>query len=96
MSNIIIKPSSTEKSIRMMESENKLIFIVDRKANKPQIKEALKSRFRIEQIARLGNNHIIYSAFSSETYRKLIVSNFNSKSLLFLSFGIRIEDFILF
>lgn len=34
----IIHPISTEKSIRMMESENKLIFMVHRKATKAQIK----------------------------------------------------------
>jgi len=37
-----------------------------------EIKEALQSRFRIEQIARLGNNHIIYPAFSSKIYNELI------------------------
>lgn len=36
------------------------------------IKKALQKRFRNEQIARLGNNHIIYPAFTSEGYRKLI------------------------
>ncbi|MCH8331682.1 MAG: hypothetical protein IH946_09965 [Bacteroidetes bacterium] len=38
----------------------------------PQVKLALKKRFRNEQIARLGNNHIIYPAFSSRMYNKLI------------------------
>jgi len=38
----------------------------------PQIKEALQKRFRSEQIARLGNSHIIYPAFSSKVYRELI------------------------
>ena len=38
----------------------------------PKVKEALKDRFRVEQIARLGNNHILYPAFSSESYRNLI------------------------
>ena len=36
------------------------------------IKKALQKRFRTEQIARLGNNHLIYPAFNSESYRKLI------------------------
>lgn len=36
------------------------------------IKRALQKRFRNEQIARLGNNHLIYPAFTSEGYRKLI------------------------
>ena len=38
----------------------------------PRVKGALKQRFRIEQIARLGNVHIIYPAFSSDSYKKLI------------------------
>jgi cell division protease FtsH len=38
-----------------------------------EIKQALQGRFRIEQIARLGNNHIIYPAFSSKIYQDLIV-----------------------
>ncbi len=33
---------ATEKSIRLMESENKLAFVVDRKATKPEIKKALE------------------------------------------------------
>ena len=38
----------------------------------PHIKEALKKRFRLEQIARLGNNHIIYPTFTEAGYKKLI------------------------
>jgi len=38
----------------------------------PQIKSALQRRFRAEQIARLGNSHIIYPAFSSKVYKALI------------------------
>ncbi len=38
----------------------------------PTIKNALQRRFRSEQIARLGNTHIIYPAFSKETFLKLI------------------------
>ena len=37
-----------------------------------QIKKSLQSRFRNEQIARLGNIHIIYPAFNSDSYRKII------------------------
>lgn len=36
------------------------------------IKEALKSRFRSEQIARLGNNLIKYPALSKENFKKII------------------------
>lgn len=42
------------------------------KITQTEIKSALQRRFRIEQIARLGNNHIIYPAFSSAIFRDLI------------------------
>ena len=45
MHGIIAYPLSTEKSIRMMESENKLAFAVHIKANKKQIKEAIEKEF---------------------------------------------------
>jgi len=38
----------------------------------PKIKESLKSRFRNEQIARLGNNHIVYPAISKNMYDEFI------------------------
>jgi cell division protease FtsH len=40
--------------------------------NIPKIKSALKMRFRDEQIARLGNTHVIYPSLSQKAYRKLI------------------------
>ncbi|MFT6716716.1 MAG: hypothetical protein ACJA0Q_001364, partial [Saprospiraceae bacterium] len=40
--------------------------------NMSDIKKALKSRFRNEQIARLGNTHIIYPSFNLASYRKII------------------------
>jgi hypothetical protein len=36
------------------------------------IKRALRKRFRAEQIARLGNNHVIYKSFNSAQFRLLI------------------------
>lgn len=37
-----------------------------------KIKKALRGRFRDEQIARLGNIHIIYPAFNKASYRRII------------------------
>jgi ribosomal protein uL23 len=45
---IIIYPLATEKSIRLMESENKLIFIVGIQSTKPQIKQALEEEFKVK------------------------------------------------
>lgn len=47
---IIKYPLSTEKSIRLMESENKLIFVVDIKAKKPEIKKAIEKAFKSKVI----------------------------------------------
>lgn len=45
---------------------------LSKKITLPRIKNALRSRFRSEQIARLGNNHIIYPAFNCSDYKHLI------------------------
>ena len=46
--NIIKYPLSTEKSIRLMEKENKLIFVVSKKATKREIKKAIEEMFKAE------------------------------------------------
>lgn len=46
---VIIKyPIATEKAIRLMESENKIMFMVDKKSTKKQIKEAVESAFKVK------------------------------------------------
>ena len=45
---ILKYPLSTEKSIRLMESENKLIFVVDMKAKKQEIKQAIEKTFKVK------------------------------------------------
>jgi len=45
---IVKKAVVTEKAIEMIQKENKLIFIVDRKANKPTIKRAIEELFDVE------------------------------------------------
>ncbi|MBN2422518.1 50S ribosomal protein L23 [Candidatus Woesearchaeota archaeon] len=47
---IIKYPLSTEKSIRLMESRNTLIFIVDKKANKKQIKKAIEDLYAVKVV----------------------------------------------
>lgn len=48
---MIIAPLATEKSIRLMESENKLVFVVDKKATKALIKTELESLFDVKVTA---------------------------------------------
>jgi hypothetical protein len=45
---------------------------LSKKINILHIKEALSRRFRAEQIARLGNNHIIYPSLPKEAYMRFI------------------------
>ena len=47
---VVKHPLSTEKSIRLMESENKLIFVVDRKAKKSDIKKAIEHIFKVKVV----------------------------------------------
>ncbi|HII29775.1 50S ribosomal protein L23 [Candidatus Woesearchaeota archaeon CG08_land_8_20_14_0_20_47_9] len=50
--NIIKYPLQTEKAIRLMKAENKLVFVVDSKATKGSIRRALEELFkaRIESV----------------------------------------------
>ncbi len=69
---IIKHPLSTEKSIRLMESENKLIFMVDKSAKKPDIKQAVEKIFdaKVEKVNTfIGSDgkKRAYVKFSNET-----------------------------
>ena len=41
-------PHMTEKSIPLVDKENKLVFIVDRRATKGEIKQALEEAFNVK------------------------------------------------
>ncbi len=41
-------PLSTEKDIRLMEKENKIVFVVDNKATKEEIKKEVEERFKVK------------------------------------------------
>ncbi|MBW3001808.1 50S ribosomal protein L23 [Candidatus Woesearchaeota archaeon] len=45
---VIKYPLATEKSIRLMEAENKLIFVVDDKANCNDVKKAVEEVFKVK------------------------------------------------
>jgi large subunit ribosomal protein L23 len=45
---IIKYPLMTERSVNMIEMENKLVFIVDRRASKHDISEAVNTLYEIE------------------------------------------------
>jgi len=44
-------PLNTEKAVRAMEMENKLTFIVDRKANKADVVKAIVDMFAVKVIS---------------------------------------------
>ena len=49
MSREILKyPLSTEKIVRLLERENKLLFLVDMKSTKQEIKKAVEKMFEIK------------------------------------------------
>jgi large subunit ribosomal protein L23 len=45
---VIKYPMMTERSVNMIENENKLVFIVDRRANKDDIKAAVKELYEVD------------------------------------------------
>ena len=53
---IIIKPHVTEKTMNLIDMNNEITFVVNRKANKSQIKKAFETRFE-EDVVRV-NTHI--------------------------------------
>ena len=65
-------PLATEKSIRMIEASNTLIFVVDRSATKLDIKEAAEKTFtaKVRKVRTLVDNKgkkRAYVSFGNET-----------------------------
>lgn len=69
---IVLYPLSTEKTIRMMESENTLIFVVDKKSTKQEIKKEIEGLYKVK-ISKVRttidtkNRKKAYVKFSAET-----------------------------
>lgn len=69
---VIIHPFVTEKTMAQMERENKLEFLVNRKASKPAVKKAIETLFDAKvaqvniKIGRDGHKHAIVK-FAPET-----------------------------
>jgi large subunit ribosomal protein L23 len=51
MTQFIYSPVATEKSMLLMEKENKLTFVVDRKASRNQIKKEVEERFDVKVVS---------------------------------------------
>jgi len=72
MADTIKHPLATEKSIRLMESENKLIFVVDRKATKADIKKAIEQMFKVGVV---NVNTFVSSQGEKRAYVKFSAKN---------------------
>jgi large subunit ribosomal protein L23 len=69
---VIKHPMATEKSIRLLESENKLVFVVERKATKQDVKAAVEKMFNVKVVAvntliTVKGNKKAYVKLSDET-----------------------------
>lgn len=51
MSSIIKFPLATEKSVRLIDSENTLVFMVARTADKKEIKEAIEKQLNVKIVS---------------------------------------------
>ena len=47
---VLLRPVSTEKAIKMMEGDNKLTFIVNRRATKEDIRHAFEELFQTKTV----------------------------------------------
>jgi large subunit ribosomal protein L23 len=65
---IIKHPLSTEKAVRQMEAENKLVFEIFGKANKTEVKKAVEDMFKVRVVK---VNTLITSAGKKRAYVKL-------------------------
>ncbi|MEM4282333.1 MAG: 50S ribosomal protein L23 [Candidatus Woesearchaeota archaeon] len=68
---IIKHPLSTEKAIRLMESNNELLFVVDKKATKLDVKREIEKLFKAKVIAVntfvVGGQKRAYVKFAKES-----------------------------
>jgi len=92
---IILKPIITEKMTQMGEKLNRYGFMVDRKANKLQIKQAIKDLYGVDVAAVntlvfSGNNKSRYTKTGiisgrTSAYKKAIVTLAKGESIDFYS-----------
>lgn len=54
---VIVSPLATEKSVRLMEAENKLIFLIGKNATKNAVKAAVEKLFQVKVAA--VNTHVM-------------------------------------
>jgi len=92
---VILKPIITEKMTQMGEKLNRYGFMVDRKANKLQIKQAIKDLYGVDvatvnTLVFSGKNKTRYTKTGiisgrTSTYKKAIVTLAKGESIDFYS-----------
>ena len=45
---ILQYPLRTEKAVRMLELDNTIVFVVDKRASKPEIKKEIENSFKVK------------------------------------------------
>ncbi len=60
------------QSVEDCDTDADIFHALTQKLSIIDVKKALGKRFKPEQIARLGNNHVIYPSFNRATYMRLI------------------------
>ena len=85
---LLIKPLLTEKMAIMQERENKYAFIVEKSANKNQIKDAIEKKFdvivskvatmnidgKLKQMTTRSNGRTIRTEGRRSSYKKTIIT----------------------
>lgn len=64
----------TASRVEDCDTDADIFHELTKKLSMIDVKKALGERFKPEQIARLGNNHVIYPSLSQATYERLISS----------------------
>ena len=67
---MILKPVTSEKAVRLMDTENTLLFETERRENKPSIKKEIESVFnvKVDKIRTLikKNRKFVYAKLKPE------------------------------
>ncbi len=66
--------AETAQRVEDCDTDADIFHALTKKLSVIDVKKALAERFRPEQIARLGNNHVIYPSLNRATYVQLILS----------------------
>ena len=99
---LIIKPILTEKMAIMQERENKYAFIVEKSANKIQLKDAIEKKFdvvvskvatmniegKLKQMTTKSNGRTIRTQGRRASYKKTIITLADGFSIDFIGEGV--------